>query len=66
MIGKPPSIGCYQAIVTLMLEFTEVVGASGVFGIFLANIKTSFEKFTLYPNAFLDSILNLYILPGVR
>ena len=32
VIGEPPSIGATQVIVTLVFEFTEVVGAAGTLG----------------------------------
>ena len=32
VIGEPPSVGATQVIVTLVFEFTEVVGAAATFG----------------------------------
>jgi hypothetical protein len=43
VIGEPPLFGATQAIVTLMLELTEVVGAARTLGIAAALILTSDE-----------------------
>jgi hypothetical protein len=38
VIGEPPSLGATQVIVTLVFEFTEVVGAAGTLGIVAGSI----------------------------
>ncbi len=38
VIGEPPSLGATQVILTLVFEFTEVVGAAGTLGIVAGSI----------------------------
>jgi hypothetical protein len=48
VIGEPPSAGTTQAMVTLVFEFSEVVGAAGTLG-FAAAITFTSDESAPYP-----------------
>jgi hypothetical protein len=69
MTGLPPSeLGAIHVRPTVPDAVTAALLANvrGAVGREAALIETSLEKLVLYPNAFLDSTLNLYTVFGIR